>query len=152
MAKGSLDNYQQDPLFKQAVHSGLISNPALLEQIALQQKAAPNDPRERLHLEVTEMWCPACAEVIRLILLQEKGISSCQVDYSTDLASIEFSPRYLSKEKILASHQWVGLPGPASGRSGKESREQRAHPKVYCGSLLLLQYDDVCLSDLCQRL
>lgn len=108
MAKGSLDNYQQDPLFKQAVHSGLISNPALLEQIALQQKAAPNDPRERLHLEVTEMWCPACAEVIRLILLQEKGISSCQVDYSTDLASIEFSPRYLSKEKILALINGLG--------------------------------------------
>lgn len=99
-AKSQLENYQEHPLFHQAVRAGLISNPLLLEKIRRNRAEVPEEEIEKLHLEVEDMWCPACAEVIRLVLLQEKGVRNCVVDYATDLASIEFSPRFISKERI----------------------------------------------------
>lgn len=101
-SKQQLDNYQQHPLFLQALRSGIISNPALLEEAKRHQPDLTNEPSEKLYLEVGEMWCPSCSEIIRLMLLKEKGIRHCVVDYATDLASIEFSPRYVSKEKIYS--------------------------------------------------
>lgn len=99
-AKNQLDSFQEHPIFLQAVRSGLISNPALLEQIRSKQPEMPLHEMEKFYFEISNMWCPACAEVVRLILLQEKGIKNCVVDYATDLASVEFSPRYISKEQI----------------------------------------------------
>jgi heavy metal translocating P-type ATPase len=95
-------NFTEHPIFKQAVQSGLISNPALLEQIHRNKSLLDTHETERLYLEIQEMWCPSCAQVISLLLLQEKGIKSCIVDYTTDLASIEFAPRFISKDRISA--------------------------------------------------
>ncbi len=99
-ARNQLSAYRDSDLFKQAIASGLISNPVLLEQLK-ESKAATNE-RQRVHLEIGDMWCPSCAEVIRWVLLKEKGVLNCVVDYATDLASIEFAPRLISKEKILS--------------------------------------------------
>lgn len=100
-AKQRLDNYQDSSVFQQALKAGLISNPTLLEQIRKQKSLIQSQETERSYLEITEMWCPSCAEIIRLVLLQQKGVVSCVVDYATDLASVEFCPRDLSKEKIF---------------------------------------------------
>lgn len=100
-AKQELDCYEDHPVFQQAVTAGVISNPALLEQLRKKKKSLENESLAKLHLEVGEMWCPACAEVIKLMLLREKGVKSCVVDYTTDLASIEYAPRYLSKGDII---------------------------------------------------
>lgn len=102
-SKNQLSNYEQHPLFQQALKSGLISNPVLLEQIRQNQIDLPDQEKHKLHLEIENMWCPSCAEIIRLILLQKKGIHACIVDYATDLASIEYYPRYISKDEILES-------------------------------------------------
>ncbi len=102
--KKQLTNYQENPLFQQAVRCGLISNPALLEQIRRNRQDFPENELEKLHMEVGEMWCPACAEVIRLVMLQQKGVRNCVVDYATDLASVEFAPRHIGKERI---HQLI---------------------------------------------
>lgn len=101
LAKNQLQNYQDSPIFRQALQCGLISNPALIEEIRKNTLHIPENELEKLHLEVCDMWCPACAEIIKLILQQQKGIRTCVVDYTTDLASIEFAPRYISKEKIF---------------------------------------------------
>jgi heavy metal translocating P-type ATPase len=103
-----LDNYQESTPFKQALQAGLISNPALLDKIRENQLKIEGTEKERLHLEIGEMWCPSCAEVIRLILLQKKGVIQCIVDYATDMASIQFSPRYVSKENIIESISALG--------------------------------------------
>lgn len=101
-SKNQLDGFANHPIFLQALKSGLISNPALLEQIQRQKLEIVDGEREKLHLEITDMWCPSCAEIIRLMLLKEKGVLNCVVDYTTDLVSIEFSPRNLSKDKIFS--------------------------------------------------
>lgn len=119
-SKNQLDNFSQHPLFIEALRSGLISNPALIEQIRQQRAEIIDAEREKLHLEVGDMWCPSCAEIIRLMLLKEKGVLNCVVDYATDLASIEFSPRYLSKEKIYEVIRQLGyVPAALDSTTGK---------------------------------
>lgn len=99
-AKQHLDNYQESAIFQQALRAGLISNPHLLDQIRKQKSIDNPQELEKYHLEILDMWCPSCAEVIRLILIQQKGVINCVIDYATDLAMVEFSPRNISKEKI----------------------------------------------------
>lgn len=99
-AKDALSDFREHPIFKQAVQAGLISNTQLLAELRKKQDAAPQQVTEKLYLEVGEMWCPSCAELIRLILLQERGVVNCVVDYATDLAVIEFTPLAASKEQI----------------------------------------------------
>ncbi len=96
-----LSDYQEHPVFRQALRSGLISNPDLLNSLQ-QEIEIPENEWKHLHLEITDLWCPSCAEVIKWIMLKERGVRSCVVDYATDLASIEFSPRHISKEELLS--------------------------------------------------
>jgi Cu2+-exporting ATPase len=107
-AKKELDNFQIHPIFNQAIKSGLISNPDVLAQIKLNELSRTRENSEKLHLEIGGMWCPSCAEVIYLILMREKGVLSCIVDYATDFAVIEFLPRFISKEQIFAFIQSLG--------------------------------------------
>lgn len=107
-AKNQLSGFESHPIFLQAMRSGLISNPALLETIRQQQITVADHEREKLYLEIGEMWCPSCAEVIKLMLLKEKGVMSCVVDYTTDMAAIEFCPRYLSRTEIIAIIKQLG--------------------------------------------
>jgi P-type Cu2+ transporter len=99
--RGESEQFHNHPLFLQAVRSGLISNPALLEQIRDRTTQFSEGECQRLYFEVGEMWCPSCAEVIRLVLLQEKGIKNCSIDYATDMASVQFSPKLIAKERIF---------------------------------------------------
>jgi heavy metal translocating P-type ATPase len=98
--QAALVNYKEHPLFQQALRSGLISNPDLIEQMRAEASYSPDEEYKKLYLEIQAMWCPSCAQVISLILLRQKGVRTCLVDYSTDLASIEYAPRLISSEKI----------------------------------------------------
>lgn len=101
-AKQQLEGFEQHPIFLQALRSGLISNPALLDMIHRQKAEVIEGDKEKLYLEIGEMWCPSCAEIIKLMVSKEKGVLSCVIDYATDLAAIEFSPRYLSRDQLMS--------------------------------------------------
>ena len=107
-AQKQLERYDEHPLFQHAVKAGLISNPALLETLQRKQSEANEGEKIKLCLEVSDMWCPSCARVIELILMQQPGILRCTVDYVTDLAVIEFSPRFLSKEEVCVHIRTIG--------------------------------------------
>ncbi len=98
-------NYQTHPLFQQALLSGVISNPNLYEELADKQIEGEI---KTVHLEIGDMWCPSCAEAIRLILMRQKGVKRCVVDYATDLCVIEFSPRVLGKEQLFQLIERLG--------------------------------------------
>ena len=123
-AKKELLNFHDHPLFKEALQSGLISNPYLIEEIRKKRQDVPNQELQKIHFEIQDMWCPSCAEVIKLILLREKGVRNCVVDYATDLASIEFIPRYISKERILNIIQALGY-RPASLQDPRQKAVSR---------------------------
>ncbi len=106
-AQGALANFQEHPVYQQALKAGLIAN-VYSPPRKHEEEKIPKEDFQKLHLTIQNMWCPSCAHVIHLILLKEKGISQCVVDYSTDLASIEYTPRLISKEKILNLIQCLG--------------------------------------------
>lgn len=119
-AKNELEDFASHPLFQQALRSGIISNPALLEHIEKQRAAITDDERDRLYIEISNMWCPSCAEIIRLLVMSERGVRHCVVDYATDMACIEFSPRHISKDTICeAIKRWGYDPQPLADTGRK---------------------------------
>jgi heavy metal translocating P-type ATPase len=119
--RNQLDNFQETPVFQEALKFGLISNPALLESIRRNQSKLPDGEYEKLHLEIGDLWCPSCSEIIRLMLLMEKGVRNCVVDYSTDLASVEFSPRMISKDTLIETIRKLGYQPHSLQNAGKKA-------------------------------
>ncbi|MCB1134749.1 MAG: heavy metal translocating P-type ATPase [Chlamydiia bacterium] len=107
-AKAELSDFREHPVFQRALESGLISNPLLIEELRAAQPQVSADEKQRLYLEIGEMWCPSCAEVIRLYLLRQRGVLHCIVDYATDLCSIEYSPRHVAKDEVLQRIRSLG--------------------------------------------
>lgn len=108
-ARNELEDYEESPVFQRAVHAGLISNPTLLDR--LRERRSSDDEsgeRHKIYLEITDLWCPSCAQVIEWITLDMKGVYRCTVDYTTDLAVVEFSPLKTSKEAIIEAIKKVG--------------------------------------------
>lgn len=99
--------FQNHPLFQQALKAGIISNPALQEEIHHKQQQAVGD-YHKVMLQISGMWCPSCAEIIRYFLLQKEGIKQCTVDYVNDIASVEYHPHYFSKDSIFQLIQSLG--------------------------------------------
>ena len=122
-AQGALENYQKHPVYQQALQSGLISNPHL--QPLHTTAEIPEADFQKLHLSISNLWCPSCAKVIHFILMREKGVRACLVDYSTDLASIEFTPRFISKDKILTLIKKMGYE-PCDVRDATQQRIARS--------------------------
>ena len=109
-AKNELGNYRATSTFQQAVQAGLVSNAALLDELktASTKEDEPQEERHKLQLEIPDLWCPSCAEVIRWAVLRQKGVTLCVVDYCTDLAVIEYLPKKISKDKVMATIQALG--------------------------------------------
>lgn len=106
--QGQTENYLEHPLFRQAVDAGLISNPELLKHLQERENKHPPKDLRKLHFEVEDMWCLSCAEVIRLILLQQPGVRRCVVDYATDLACVDYDPMVTGKEEIFSLVKKIG--------------------------------------------
>src|SRR5262249_35790164 len=110
-----LDSVKNHPTYQKAAAFGLLSHPAVEEKLAVPQEAL------QLQIEIQEMWCPSCALLIRLLLLKEKGVHNCVVDYGTDLASITYDSFCIAQEKILRLIEDLGyrpvfLGDPAAGQ------------------------------------
>lgn len=125
-AKEALLGAKEHPLFKEALAAGLISNPALLEEFRAEKVKVPPEELNKHYFEVEDLWCPSCAEVISWMLLREKGVTQCTVDYSTDLVVVEYSPRHLSKGDVERVVKKLGYTPKAIGAqeegSAKASR------------------------------
>jgi hypothetical protein len=105
-ARQELTQGSQHPLFREAAQAGLISNPALLEQLRREQ--AKGTEWHKLYLELQGLWCPACCQVIAWILQRQQGIGRCSVDYATDTACVEYDPCSIGKDTICSVIQQLG--------------------------------------------
>ncbi len=102
--KGKESSYKESALFKEAIKHGIISNPILVKQ----ESTPKNEETYKVYLEIEGLFCPACAKVISLILNRKKGVVRCDVDYSTDLAILEYQPRYISREILTDTISRLG--------------------------------------------
>ncbi len=108
-AQGTLSLAEQQSVYVAAKERGLLSNPRLDEEIEIVREKSQKQGRlERLQLDIQEMWCPSCAWLIQLVLSKKRGVGSCVVDYSTDLASIAYDPGILSKGEMIQEIQQMG--------------------------------------------
>lgn len=109
-AKSELEQGIEHPLVREAVSAGLISHPALLEELKRKQDLALSEEieKEKISFSILGMWCPSCALLIQYLLLRKKGVVRCVVDYSMDLAVVEFQPHRIGKEEIFTSIRAIG--------------------------------------------
>jgi heavy metal translocating P-type ATPase len=96
-SQNQLEQKKGHPLVLQAIQFGLISNPSVEKFICEGKKP---DSIKKWAFEIGGMWCPSCADFIRLVVLQQKGVFKLNIDYITDLASLEYDPKIVSKEKL----------------------------------------------------
>lgn len=106
--KGELDQGVLHPLVKTAISFGLINNEELISK---DQKDSRLETI-KLYLDIEGLWCPSCAEIICLVLNKLKGVAKCTVDFTTDLAFIEYHPLHISRDQILEQISSLGyIPG-----------------------------------------
>lgn len=106
-SQGAVAQGRTHPLFLRAVEAGIISNPDLLQELSAERDLPPEGVH-KLHFEIGEMWCPSCAEVIRLILLRQKAVHRVMVDYATDLACVEYVAREIAPEELFQQIERLG--------------------------------------------
>lgn len=109
-AQGAIEQFQTHPLYQQALQAGWIARP-YLPPSKEEEKKIDAEEFQKLHLTIQNMWCPSCAQILYFILMREKGVRHCAIDYATDLALIEYTPRLISKEKLFRLiEEWGYLP------------------------------------------
>ncbi len=109
-AQGLAESFQEHPLYKQAQQAGWISRP-YLPPSKEEEKKIDADDFQKLYLTIQNMWCPSCAQILYFVLMREKGVRHCAIDYATDLSLIEYTPRFISKERLIRLiKQWGYLP------------------------------------------
>ncbi len=102
--RGELSDPTTSSLYQEALERGLLRG----KEEEVDKKEQKTGERFKLFLEVDGMFCPSCALVLERLLLKRRGIFSCTVDYSTDLAVVEYNPRELGSEEVLRLVKRVG--------------------------------------------
>ena len=69
---------------------------------------SPDSGRLSLYLNVSGMWCPACAWVIEETLKKDAGVLNAACLFSTDRIRCEYDPVRTSPEKITATIHRLG--------------------------------------------
>jgi len=67
-----------------------------------------NPNKLALYLDVSGLWCPACAWIIEETMKKVPGVSSAACYFSTDRVRCEYDPVRTSPEKIAASIRQLG--------------------------------------------
>lgn len=89
------------------------------------------------------MWCSSCARLIEL-LLAHKNIA-CAVDYTTDLAIVDYNPMEISKEGVIKAITSLGYKAEPFSLPGKQRLSfllwLRFIIATFCGvSLMMFAY------------
>jgi heavy metal translocating P-type ATPase len=73
------------------------------EDSAINPESATASERLKLHLKVSDMWCPACAWVIEAALKNLKGVIQSSCNFSTDRIRCEYNPIQTSPDEIIGT-------------------------------------------------
>lgn len=99
---------RQDPLFKSLYDGGFFGAPAAVAAPPNREEKANSESKQIL-LEIKGMWCGHCSELLRYLLLYNlKGVSQAWIDYSCDLALIQYDPMRCGAETVCKAIQKWG--------------------------------------------
>ena len=63
---------------------------------------------KKISMQLEELVCPMCGQKIEKALMQEKGVASCAVSYSTSKAKIEYDEELISADRMKAVVEALG--------------------------------------------
>ena len=93
-------NIRDTEVFRRSLELGLISNPEA--EPAPSVAIDPQAPTQEMLLQVSGMWCSACAWLIEHALRSLPGVVSAEVFFASDLAKVKYCPQYLPPDTISA--------------------------------------------------
>lgn len=108
-------DFRDTQLYRESLKLGLIANPT--EKAEATELLTTAQSREVM-LQVSGMWCSACAWLIEHALRKERGIVSAEVSFVSDLLKVTYCPQYLPMERITA--RIAGLGYHASEYKGRQ--------------------------------
>ena len=94
--------------------------------------------RLKLTLEVSGMWCPACAWVIETSLKRHDGVSHAACDFVTDRVRLSYDPVATSPDRILDAIHRLGYRGRRPGGEAAETEKKRAFVRFGVASFLTM--------------
>ncbi len=98
-----------------------ISPVQLAESVA---KAGFSVPSETIRLQIGGMTCATCAGRIEKVLRRVSGVSSAQVNFAGEMATIAITPGATSSDKLIAAVERAGFRA-ASTLSAEAEREEQ---------------------------
>ncbi|MFC1877777.1 heavy metal translocating P-type ATPase [Thermodesulfobacteriota bacterium] len=146
-ASGDLDpdSFRETDVFKRCVAAGII--PESMDDLekktfSTTPQQAPNRAREPeiihdepesetdeglwLDLNVSGMWCPACAWVVEETLIKETGVKQAKCQFTTDRIKLNYNPVLTSPQHLMDAIEKIGYHGSLAedGHKRLESRRE----------------------------
>ncbi len=94
---------RETELFQRSLELGLIASP-LDTSASKKTEPLPEVPADapacESMLQISGMWCSACAWLIEHALSKEPGVQSAQVFFAADLLKVKYYPQYLPPDRI----------------------------------------------------
>jgi P-type Cu+ transporter len=148
-ASGDLDpsSFRETDVFKRCVAAGII--PETMEDLekkslsstspkasnrghephinnAHAEPVSETDKGLWLDLNVSGMWCPACAWVVEETLIKEAGVIQAKCQFTTDRVKLNYNPVLTSPRHLMAAMEKTGYHGSLAedGYQRPESRRE----------------------------
>lgn len=93
---------RETEVFKRSLAMGLISNGdgQRAKDIGPPVSIPSDAPTQETLLQVSGMWCSACAWLIEHVLTRERGVVAAEAFFTSDLVKVKYCPQYLPPNRI----------------------------------------------------
>ena len=158
-ASGDLDpsSFRETDIFKRCVAAGIIpESMADLEKKSL-STTPPKAPNRRhepnmahsesvseadkglwLDLNVSGMWCPACAWVVEETLLKEQGVLQAKCQFTTDRIKLNYNPVLTSPQHLMDAMEKTGYHGSLAENGYKKPASRREFIRLGISAFLTM--------------
>jgi len=158
-ASGDLDpaSFRETDIFKRCVAAGIIPEtmgdlekkvlsttpgkdyqPNREVKVKTEAPAPEMDNGLWLDLNVSGMWCPACAWVVEETLLKEPGVRQVKCQFTTDRLKLHYNPVLTSPQHLMDSIEKLGYHGSPAEEGHKRPETRREFIRLGISSFLTM--------------
>ena len=158
-ASGDLnpETFRESDIFKRCVAAGIIpetmedlekkrlSDPPVKGHRPTREPEAANDESGSeaekglwLDLNVSGMWCPACAWVVEETLLKASGVKEARCQFTTDRVKIHYNPVLTSPQRLMNAVEKLGYHGSPAEEGHQKSESRKAFTRLGISAFLTM--------------
>jgi heavy metal translocating P-type ATPase len=158
-ASGDLDpiTFRETDIFKRCVAAGIIpesmddlekkrrvatsaTKPGQISEpiIAKNEPVSESDNGLWLDLNVSGMWCPACAWVIEETLIKEPGVKQAKCQFTTDRIKLNYNPVLTSPQQLMGAIEKLGYRGSPAEDGHKRPASRREFIRLGISAFLTM--------------